>query len=282
MNSARITTPPKDYLALRDAMISQYDSLSKRLKQIARFALDHPTQMAMETILSIAVDAGVQPSAVIRFANAFGYSGFSEMQRTFQAHVARRSANYKERVRTILESGESPENWSNKELLQKFCAMNILSLEGLENSIDARSLGKAITLMRKADRIYIIGQRRSYPVATYLAYVLNHGSSRAHLLDGQGGMLAEELSTISNKDILIATTFHPYSEETKSGVDAAAAVGAKVILITDNAINPVVKKAAVCFYVHDGEVLSFRSLTSSMCLVQALATALVLRDKSSA
>lgn len=275
-----MSVPPKDYRALRDAMNAQHESLSKRLKQIARFALDHPTQMAMETISSIARDAGVQPSAIIRFANAFGYSGFSEMQRTFQAHVAKRSANYKERVRTILESGESPENWSNKEILLKFCATNILSLEGLESSIDGRSLGSAVTLMRNADRIYVIGQRRSYPVATYLTYVLNHGASRAHLLDGQGGLLTEQVSTITSKDILIATTFHPYSDETRSAVQTAAEVGARVILITDNSMNPVVKLAKVCFYVHDGEVLTFRSLTASMCLAQSLATALVLRDKS--
>lgn len=281
MSLVKDVSPPKDYAELRDAINRKYESLSTRLKQIAKFALDHPTHMAMDTISSIAKDAGVQPSAIIRFANAFGYSGFSEMQRPFQAHVTKRSANYKERVRVVLESDESPDNWSNKELLKRFCAANILALESLENSTDGRSLGRAITLLRNAERIFIAGQRRSYPVATFLVYVLNHSQCRAHLLDGQGGLLMEQLSTICKKDVLLAITFHPYAEETRNSVAAAIDVGAKVILITDSGLNPMAEKANVCLYSHDGEVLTFRSLTSSMCLAQSLATALVLRTKSS-
>lgn len=281
MPVSKSVNSPKDYAALRDAMNERYEELSGRLKQIARFALDHPTQMAMETVSKIAEDAGVQPSAIIRFANAFGYSGFSEMQRTFQAHVAKRSANYKERVRSVLQSGESPENWTNKELLHNFCETNILSLESLQKSADVRSLGKAVTLLRNAERIFLVGQRRSYPVATYLAYMLNHGQSRAHLLDGQGGLLAEQASTMDKKDVLFAITFHPYSEETRWAIDKAVEIGAKVLLLTDSSLNPVVDQAAVCLYSYDGELLSFRSLTSSMCLAQSLATALVLRTRAS-
>ena len=279
MASIQDMKPPADYPELHDAMVDQFGSLSKQLQQVARFALDHPTQLAMETISSIAKDANVQPSTIIRFANAFGFSGFSEMQRIFQDYVSKRSANYKERVRLIMKSGASPEQWSNEELLQKFCATSILSLESLAKNMDAQSLDEAIALLQEADRIYVMGQRRSYPVSTYLVYILNHSQCRAHLLDGQGGLLAEQLNTISERDVLIATTFQPYSEETRSAILAAKDTGAKVILITDSALYPIANKADICFLAQDAEVLTFRSLTSSMCLAQSLATALVFRNK---
>ena len=63
--------PPGDYESLRAEVSARYDSLSKILQQIARFAWDHPTDMAMGTTSVIAKQAGVQPSALIRFAKAF-------------------------------------------------------------------------------------------------------------------------------------------------------------------------------------------------------------------
>ena len=62
--------------------------------------MDNPSIIALETIANIASAAKVQPSAMIRFAQALGYTGFSEMQRVFQSYVAEQSASYKERIRS--------------------------------------------------------------------------------------------------------------------------------------------------------------------------------------
>ncbi|MEQ8204664.1 MAG: hypothetical protein RIA65_00695, partial [Woeseia sp.] len=72
----------QSFETLRDAISAEHASLSSRLHQIATFALEHPTDMALETIAVISKRANVQPSALIRFAKKFGYSGFSEMQKT--------------------------------------------------------------------------------------------------------------------------------------------------------------------------------------------------------
>ena len=95
---------PTDYEALRAAITERHGSLSKRLRQIANYALDHPTDMAIETIAVIAKRAEVQPSALIRFAKSFDYTGFSQMQRAFQTRIAERSASYKERVRAAQDA----------------------------------------------------------------------------------------------------------------------------------------------------------------------------------
>ena len=98
---AKINTPA-EYEDLKQEISDRYESLSRRLREIARFALDNPSIMALETIANIARTAKVQPSSLIRFAQALGYSGFSQMQRIFQAYVAEQSASYKERIRSEL------------------------------------------------------------------------------------------------------------------------------------------------------------------------------------
>lgn len=263
-------TTPQDYEALRAQMSERYESLSKRLRQIAKFAWDNPTIMAMETTAVIAERSGVQPSALIRFAKAFGYSGFSEMQRTFQAHVTARSASYKERFRRVADrEGSSPLG-----LLQEYCDANRDALEHLQTEVAPQDLERAVALMREAEFIYVIGQRRSFPVASYIYYNLNHLECRTQLLTGMGGMLSEHAGSMDSRDVLIAISYSPYSEETIKVVTEARAKKVPVIVMTDSSLNAIAKEATVAFDVHDAEVFGFRSLGSSMCLAQALTTAL--------
>ena len=54
--------PPAEYEDLKQEITDRYDSLSRRLRDIARFALENPSIMALETIANIARTAKVQPS----------------------------------------------------------------------------------------------------------------------------------------------------------------------------------------------------------------------------
>lgn len=272
---------PQDYEGLRKEMSEHYSTLSKRLRQIAKFAWDNPTIMAMETTAVIAERAGVQPSALIRFAKAFGYSGFTDMQRHFQAHVTERSASYKERFRDVASTSSAPPDYNPLGLLQQFCEANRDALEFLQEGIDGESLSQAVATLQQARHIYVMGQRRSFPVASYISYNLNHVECRAQLLHGLGGMLFEHAQTMSEDDVLIAISFSPYSDETAHVVNLARERNIPVIVITDSSLNSIAQAATLSFDVHDAEVYSFRSLTASMCLAQALCTALAMdRDGS--
>ena len=62
----------------------EYESLSRQLKVIARHIEQHRDHLGLEGIQDVAVQCGVQPSAVVRFAKHFGFSGYTELQRIFR------------------------------------------------------------------------------------------------------------------------------------------------------------------------------------------------------
>lgn len=270
---------PHTYETLRAEITARHPKLSKRLREISRFALDHPTDMAMETIATIAQRAKIQPSALIRFAKAFGYSGFSEMQRAFQSHVVERSASYKERVRAVEAAEEIAGQGIAQSLLVKYCNANIVALEELRRSDLQDEFEAAAKLLDAAVNIYVMAQRRSFPVASYLAYALNQAGYRALLLDSVGGMLMEHAQTMRATDVLIAITFAPYAPETVKVVATASKRDVPVIVITDSSLSPIAPAARVLLEVHDAQVHSFRSLAASMCIAQTLATSLAFRSR---
>ena len=84
---AKAQTAPKNFESLKTEIADRYGRLSGQLKRIAEFALDRPDDLALATVSSIAQSVGVQPSSVVRFAKAFGYDGFSDMQQLFRQRL---------------------------------------------------------------------------------------------------------------------------------------------------------------------------------------------------
>jgi len=268
---------PSDMESLRHLIAREFPTLSKRLQDIARFALDNPSAMALETVAAIAKQAGVQPSAMIRFANAFGYSGFSEMQRIFQSELLERVPSYNERMRRAIDmdAGTSPRNTA--ELLREFCSANVASLRHLAEVIPGAGLETALDLMDSARIIHLLGLRRSFPVASYLAYALSHSERKAHLLSGVAGLLDEQSSLIGSGDLLIAVSATPYAKETVAIVEATAARGVPILAITDSPLSPIARLATQSLVVQEAELRGFRSLTATLSLAQSLVVGLTLR-----
>jgi DNA-binding MurR/RpiR family transcriptional regulator len=228
--------------------------------------------MGLETLAVIAKRCGVQASTIVRFAKAFGYEGASQMQRLFRDELINSapSPSYAERIRQFKRQSGDGRALTSHELMREFANSNIIALEHLQETIDGRALERAVDLMEQASAVYLVGLRRSFPVAAYMAYALRHVEKPVHLIDGLAGMLVEQSSMISGDDLLFAISFHPYARETGDIVVAAKAVGARIIAISDSQLSPVSREADISFDIRDAEVRQFRSLTGSLCLAQTL------------
>lgn len=265
-------TAPSDPEKLRAEIVKRHDQLSPRLQQVAKYVLDNPSDMALQTLAVIAERSHVQPSTIVRFAKTFGYEGASQMQELFREEMLSQppSPSYAERIRQFNRRGSGTGSPAARDVLQEFADSNILALEHLKDSIRKADLEKAIDLIRSAAAVYIVGLRRSFPVASYLAYALRHVDKRAYLFDGVAGMLSEQSSLLSAKDLLVAISFHPYAPETADVASVAKERKARIIAITDSRLSPIANGADVCFEIKDAEVRQFRSLTASLCLAQTL------------
>ncbi len=265
---------------LQDEIRRRYDSLSRRLKQVAGYILDNSHSVAFDTVASIAQQADVPPSTLIRFANAFGFSGFNEMKQMFKQHVMEETANYSERARLFRQaaSDEAPAPETPAEILNMFTMVNTQALQQLAMQTTASNLEQAVALLAEAENIYVIGLRRSFSVASYLTYALRHLDRKALLIDGLGGMFTEQLSLVGPRDVVVAISFSPYAREVVELVQLGAQRKARLIAITDSQVSPLAAFSDVCFVVREAQVDGFRSQVASLCLAQTLAVSLALNS----
>ena len=254
----------------RATLLDRYDGLSKRLQQIARYVLDEPNAVALETLTVIAERCGVQPSAVVRFAQSFGFSGATQMQRLFRDGLISNNAalGYSERVRKFNESLD--DEAESRSLIGEFVRGNLLALQNLEQTVSESDMRAAVKLVAKADTVFVVGFRRAFPVSSYLAYSLQQLGKKVLFIDGVAGLARQQAKTITSRDLLIAVSFKPYSQETVELVDIAVGNDAPVLSISDSMVSPIARAAALVLQVIEAEVRSFRSLATSICLAQAL------------
>jgi DNA-binding MurR/RpiR family transcriptional regulator len=261
-------TPVDQFIA---RITAEYDTLSKQLKVIAKYVEQHRDHIGIEGIQQLAANCQVQPSAVVRFAKHFGFSGFSEMQLVFREGLTRQlapSRNYRARIRDIIDSGAG--SLSSVEIAREFLAGSQAAMHELEANLDESAFKKAVDMLRKTDCIWIAASRRSFPIAVYLDYALQHTDKRVCLMSALGNMHLGQMRSVRTGDVMLAISFAPYAEETLAAVALAQERGARVIAITDSRMSPLAKDAEAVLIVQDNSTFGFRALTSTMGLAQSL------------
>lgn len=270
------------YERLRGEIAAQHGGLSDRLRTIAEYALDNPTDMALGTVAEVAKRAGAQPSAIVRFAHTMGFSGFTEMQQVFrQRLVSGLAPSYKERIDRLRNNGSAGvAPWragqEPRDVLGRFVSEGVASLETLNAVARDQDLRRAMEILQGAETIYLLGLGGSYPVVAHLAYVLRKLGRRTVLLDGLGGGLREQAVSASPKDALLAVSFKQYNADTVRLFPEIVARGIKAVSITDNLLSPIARGATVVFELHDMPEPAFRTLVGPMSLAQALAVGMSL------
>lgn len=272
--SGAVPGRPQDYETLKQMITDHYGRLSKRLQQVAEYALAHPDDMALETIAVIAGRARVPPSSLIRFSKALGFDGFTRMQRLFRDRLVAHAPTYGERIKRLKAKKDDAGGSMPAMMLDDVAGAGIEGLERLRQDLPLERLDRAIDILSDARLIHVMAQRRAFPVASYLGYLLNELGCRSSLLDGSGGMLHQQSRIIGKGSAVIAVSFQPYAPDIVALVERCHGDGIPMIGITDSPLSPLARFADVSFEVVESEAHGFRPLSAAMCLSLALAISL--------
>jgi DNA-binding MurR/RpiR family transcriptional regulator len=261
------SSPPASVEDFQSRLAALSGQLPRRLQQCADHLLTHYDSIAVSTVAELSTRAGVPPSAMMRFCQILGFSGFSEMQRLFRAALSRRLPDYATRLAN-LKSGPAGHPAA---LVAEFVEAGRQSLEALARDLDETVLDQSVAALSRAKVIHLVGFRRALPVAAYLSYVFDKLGVPTVLHDGLGGL--DHRNALRPGDALLAITFAPYSAETLALMDAARAAGLVVVLLTDPPAGPLAGKSTHVLVVAEADFGAFRALSATAALAIALAVA---------
>jgi DNA-binding MurR/RpiR family transcriptional regulator len=268
MDEAETLPSPRDFESLRAMIITRRQSLPKRLAQVAAHTLDNPDEIAFGTAASVAAAADVQPSTLVRFAQHFGFEGFSDLQRIFRDRLKERTSSYEERLAALRAGARAGSHESA--ILEGFLDAARRSLDKLSHAVEVAKLEHAVAILAGARTIHLIARRRSYPISTYMAYAFGKLGIPCTLIGSPVGIDAEMLALADKWDAALAVSFSPYASETAEHARILAGRGVPVVAVTDSAFSPLAECAMEWFEVGEADFAGFRSLSATMALAMAL------------
>ncbi|WP_157692720.1 MurR/RpiR family transcriptional regulator [Burkholderia sp. ABCPW 11] len=253
-----------DQLLLR--IRAEYDTLSPRLKSIAHFVDTHADQVGILDIRSIADQCGVHPSAVVRFAQHFGLSGYADLRRRLRQQIAPPLPL----LRDTKPAHAAAAAAGLDGLTESVLASSLAAVARLSELLASDDWRRALAMLRDATTIWVMGVRQAFPVAVHLTQTLRQTGKTVCLFATLGGTDICQVGSVRPGDVFVAVELPTYGDETARVARLAKRNGVQLILLTDSCVSPLARDADALLRVEDGAVFGVHSIAAASTVAQLL------------
>jgi DNA-binding MurR/RpiR family transcriptional regulator len=250
--------------SLKERIKGALETLSPKHKRLARFILDNSYFTSFASASQLGEKVGTSAATVVRFAQALGFEGYSELQTTLRAELPNLMTTAA-RMQKRMSEQKSPA--SNP---QQVFYTDIKNIERTASSLSEESLNAACDAIQKARRILVIGAGLSSAPVAFLVHSLKVIGFDALGIQGEGLQAAVEMARISSDDLLIAIDLWRYVRMTVNAVSQAKEIGAPVVAITDSIVSPLAKMANIAFEISAEGVAHSLSVTALMSFLNVI------------
>jgi len=255
-------------------LIDSFPKLTPQLQKAARYMLENPEEVGLNSMRMIASEAGVKPATVSRLGKVLGFDGYEQLREPFRQRLRKSEPEFSTRMQDILKQGSRDDAVMFDELRAKELE-NVRATLSDENRAVVSSAAETLYNSR---RVYILGLRGAYAPAFLFHYAYQLFKDNSQLLDTTAGIFADQLRGISSEDSLLVVSFPPYTQLTIDAVEYAAEAGVKIVAVTDSVISPAAAAAKHTIIAQNRSTSFYHSFTGALAVTQALITLMVAKS----
>ena len=252
--------------SIHQQLAESYAALSPQLKRAASYVLEHPTEMAFQSIRKTAQAASVTPSTLVRLAKRLGFESYEPFREVFQSAVQAAPVELSGRANQLKQQHRNPE----AALFAEVGDAAFDNIGRLFTADNQKRVKEAAERILAARRVAVVGFRDTFACAYHFAYVGRIAMPEVTLIRGQEGGLLTELAPFNEQDVVVAFGFEPYCAETVKALEITRANGVQAIVITDTLRSPLVPGASVTFTVANATPHFFPSILAAITLSEAI------------
>lgn len=209
--------------------------LSPGLRRTAAFIEKNLSAVPTCSALELGRLAGVSDASVIRACRALGFDGLPGLKRAISEASGDR-ATQASLLRTTLGRANDDAEKTMDLVLEHEARL----ISNLGTGRSRTALTAAIARLHAARSIMVFGTGASGHLAGYMVTMLTRYGRNASVLDASGFSLADQMLRMAPGGVLLMLFFgRPYGEA-EAALEAARALEIEVMMITENAHNPLV------------------------------------------
>lgn len=257
---------------LLETLTERLPDLPRNQRAVARYVLANYQSAAFATITELAEQARVSTATVVRFAKAFGYSGYPDLQRDIRSRVRAdlKGTQRFERTYAATADADSP--------LTPVIAKEQENIAALQAAFDADAFARAVAALTGATEIMVVGSRSTAALAAQFCFGLNKIGRNADAVLDVTTTTREAVARLPARALLVTIGFPRYLRELVELNDSARARGIATLTVTDGPLSPL--QGDVSLYA-PAESISFMALQAApLILLNTLLNEIALADKA--
>ncbi len=265
---------PHRYPATIRQLLDSFSELTPELQKAAKYILENPEDVGLNSMRTVARGAGVKPATISRLSKSLGFPNYEKMREPFRERLRTRNPGFSSQFQDVQRRGAD----DSRALFEGFRAQELRNIQSTLSDEQYPVLLDAVDTLWSGRRIYVLGLRGAYAPAFLFHYAFQLFRDRCQLLDTTAGIFADQLRGIGEQDALLVISFQPYTQLTIDAVDYAAESGVSIVAITDSVISPAAHAAKHTIITHIDSESFYHSFTAALAVCQALITLLVAKS----
>lgn len=252
-------------------LIDSYQKLTPQLQKAARYMVENPEEVGLNSMRTVARAAGVKPATVSRLGKELGFENYEQLREPFRQKLRKTEPEFSARMQDI----QNRESDGDEALFAELRQQELDNVRLTMSDENCAIIASAAETMRQSRRVYVLGLRGAHAPAFLFHYAYQLFQDNSQLLDTSAGIFADQLRGINDKDCLLVVSFPPYTQLTIDAVEYAAEAGVKIIAVTDSLISPAATAARHTIITQNRSTSFYHSFTGALAVTQALITLLV-------
>lgn len=244
-------------------MAEKIPNMSKAQEKIAKYILSHPNSTPFLTVEKLAKLSGVSIATVTRFVIFLGYKGYPEFLKDTQESMQQQVCKA-ERIKM-----DPKKEYSEESEIYKIFEEDLNNIKSTMEDLNIFELRKAVELLLKAKRIFIVSRRNSSMLGAFLKYYLDLLFNNVNLIENIEH-IPKQISEIDEEDVVIGIGFEKYARSTVEIFTHLKKMGATTIAITDNMLSPLVPYSDVTLTAVSKGSKDIESFAAPLSLINAL------------
>jgi DNA-binding MurR/RpiR family transcriptional regulator len=257
---------------LRERITQCYDALTSSQRQLADYVTANHRGSVFMTAKQLGAATGLSDAAVVRFAQALGFTGFQELRGALREELLSRLGNVgvAEASRELARGAELAESVAElgADLVNATARLNAWPM-----------YERVAQKVCEARRVWVTGHGTTYPTAAYLAMTLNSALDNVDLMVVGPGDLVDRLRGVTSADVLIGIGYVRYLPYTVDVLKIGREQGAHVVAITDKPTSPLARVAADVFLVARDSFSFHWSQIGTIAVADALVAVVAAQDE---
>lgn len=237
-------------------------TLTKAQQKIADYFIRNPELVGMCSSMEVATEIGVSDASIIRFSRAIGYDGFTDLKNDIYNNMAMRATDGINSLSMSERFDMNRKKFQDHSSRQDYLKITEYNLKKTmqENSDDR--FEAIIDSLLTAKHRYIVGFRGCLPVASQFVWLLRFSLDHVIFVSDEGPGGIGILQDVAPQDTVVFFSVSRYYKSDLRAALLARRRGARVFVITDSLLSPLVADADDYIIAETRQMSFFHSMLS--------------------